>query len=179
NELSKEYGPSKAFPENEFFDIFAAKTYPEIGDFFNRYIKGAEPLPLQEYYGKLGIDYVPATATGEKTKALGYNFAVPDGQLRLVKVEQAMLQLGLQEGDVLVAYNGTEINLQNANQELSKLAALTSGDAYTLTVERNGEKQVLNLTMLEQQKVLKHLFKLNEQATPEQVSLRNAWMKNM
>lgn len=179
NELSKEYGPSKAFPENEFFNIFTARTYPEIGDFFNRYIKNAEPLPLQEYYNKLGINYVPAIATGEKTKALGYNFAVPDGKLRLVKVEQAMQQLGLQEGDVLVAYNGTEINLQNANQELAKLAALNPGDAYTLTVERNAEKQVLNLKLLEQEKLLKHQFKVNEQATPEQVNLRNAWMKNI
>lgn len=60
NELSKEYGATKSFPEKEWFDIFTKRTYPEIGDFINRYIKNAEPLPLEEYYAKIGILYNPA-----------------------------------------------------------------------------------------------------------------------
>ncbi|GAB3830303.1 peptidase M61 [Pontibacter rugosus] len=116
NELSKEYGPNKAFPENEFFDIFTAKTYPEIGAFFNSYVKNTAPLPLVEYYSKVGIDYVASEKNGEKTKALGYTFAVPDGKLRLVKVVENARQFGLQEGDALVALNGTAVTLQNANQ---------------------------------------------------------------
>ena len=57
NEFAKEYGANKNFPEKEWFDIFAKKTYPEIGDFINRYIKNAEALPLEEYYAKIGILY--------------------------------------------------------------------------------------------------------------------------
>jgi hypothetical protein len=34
-------------------------TFPEIGDFLQRYVVAAEPLPIAEYYGKLGIDYDP------------------------------------------------------------------------------------------------------------------------
>ncbi|GHA77916.1 M61 family metallopeptidase [Pontibacter akesuensis] len=179
NELSKEYGPSKAFPENEFFDIFTARTYPEIGDFFNRYIKNAEPLPLAEYYAKLGINYLPSVKTGEKAKALGYTFAVPDGRLRLVKVEESMQQLGLQENDALVALNGVAISLQNANQELSKLAVLNAGDSYTFSVERDGKYIELHAKMLEQEAVVKHQFIVNEQATPQQLALRQAWLQNM
>lgn len=57
NELAKEYGANKSFPEKEWFEIFTQKTYPEIADFFNRYVKNAEPLPLEEYYAKIGILY--------------------------------------------------------------------------------------------------------------------------
>ncbi|MFN3317076.1 MAG: hypothetical protein ACK40K_09710 [Raineya sp.] len=57
NELAKEYGANKSFPEKEWFEIFTKKTYPEIADFFNRYVKNAEPLPLEEYYAKIGILY--------------------------------------------------------------------------------------------------------------------------
>ncbi|HEY4652266.1 MAG TPA: peptidase, partial [Pontibacter sp.] len=64
NELSKEYGPKKAFPENEFFEIFTAKTYPEIADFFNNYVKHTTPLPIADYFGKLGIAYTAAQQTG-------------------------------------------------------------------------------------------------------------------
>jgi len=57
-DLAKEYGKDRPFPEDRFFDIVTAKTYPEIGDFFDRYVKAAQPLPIAEYYAKLGIRFV-------------------------------------------------------------------------------------------------------------------------
>lgn len=57
-DLSQEYGKDRPFPEDRFFDIVAEKTYPEIADFFNRYVKAAQPLPIAEYYAKLGIRFV-------------------------------------------------------------------------------------------------------------------------
>lgn len=63
NDLAKEYGPNKPFNEKTFFDDFADKTYPEISDFFNKYVKTSEPLPFKEYYEKLGITFVESTYT--------------------------------------------------------------------------------------------------------------------
>jgi predicted metalloprotease with PDZ domain len=77
NEFAKEYGPSKSFPEKEWFDVFTKKTYPEIGDFFNKYVKNAEPLPLAEYYEKIGILY-----NAEK-KTFSLNLSASPEQLRL------------------------------------------------------------------------------------------------
>src|SRR3989339_967032 len=57
NQLYKDYGANKAFSEKDFFDEFVKRTYPEIADFINRYIKGTGKLPIAEYFGKLGIDY--------------------------------------------------------------------------------------------------------------------------
>lgn len=56
-ELIDTYGPDKAFDEANFFDSFVDMTYPEIEDFIDRYIKGTEALPIEEYYAKVGIDY--------------------------------------------------------------------------------------------------------------------------
>ncbi len=47
----------KPFPEDSFFEVLTEMTYPEIGDFLNRYVKGTENLPIQEYFNKLGIFY--------------------------------------------------------------------------------------------------------------------------
>jgi len=77
NELAKEYGPKKSFPEKEWFDIFVKKTYPEIADFINRYIKNAEPLPLEEYYAKIGVLY------DKNTKTFSLNPQATAEQLRL------------------------------------------------------------------------------------------------
>jgi len=57
-DLAKEYGKDRPFPEDHFFDIVTARTYPEVGDFFDRYVKAAEQLPIAEYYAKLGIRFV-------------------------------------------------------------------------------------------------------------------------
>jgi predicted metalloprotease with PDZ domain len=66
-ELTRKYGKHRAFPESTLVDTLVAMTYPEIGDFFNRYVWHAEPLPIKEYYGKLGIRLVEdAEAQPEK-----------------------------------------------------------------------------------------------------------------
>ena len=57
NELAEKYGPNKPFVDATFFEEFVTFTYPEIEAFMNLYIKKSEPLPLKEYYKKIGITY--------------------------------------------------------------------------------------------------------------------------
>ncbi len=58
-----------------------ARTSSEIGDFFARYVQGAERLPLHESYGLLGIDVVE-DARGIPTRFAPRADATPE-QLRL------------------------------------------------------------------------------------------------
>ena len=58
--LTRRFGKQRAFPESTFVDTVVAMTRPEIKDFFQRYVWGAEPLPVAEYYAKLGIRLVEA-----------------------------------------------------------------------------------------------------------------------
>lgn len=179
NELSKEYGPKKAFPEDKFFEIFAAKTYPEIADFFNSYVINAEPLPVAAYFGKLGINYEAAKSTGNKVKVLGYSIGAPGGVLSLTQVEEEMQKAGLQAGDEIIALDGTAVSLENANQVLPKLGTLNIGDSYTLTIKRNGEQKDIACKIQNKDEIKKHLFEVNEQATPQQLALRTSWLKNL
>jgi predicted metalloprotease with PDZ domain len=57
-ELSQVYGKRRAFPEDSLYTIIASRTSPEIGDFFRRYVAGAEHPPVKEYYAKLGFRLV-------------------------------------------------------------------------------------------------------------------------
>ena len=57
-ELTHKYGKRRAFPEATLVDTLVAMTYPEIRDFFDRYVWESERLPIAEYYGKLGIRLV-------------------------------------------------------------------------------------------------------------------------
>ena len=57
-ELTRKYGKRRAFPESTFVDTLVAMTDPRIRDFFDRYVWGAQHLPVAEYYEKLGIRLV-------------------------------------------------------------------------------------------------------------------------
>ncbi len=179
NELSREYGPSKAFPENEFFSIFASKTYPEINDFFNRYVKGKEPLPLKEYFGKLGIRYTASLKTDKRVKDLGYEILAPGGVLTVVKVNDIQQKAGLADGDQIISVNGTNITLANANEELGRVFQMAAGGSYTMVVNRKGKHETLKLMMLDKQEEKRHIFEPEADATAEQLALRKAWMANL
>jgi predicted metalloprotease with PDZ domain len=57
-DLTRKYGKRRAFPESTLVDTVVAMTYPEIRDFFDRYVWDSQRLPIAEYYGKLGIRLV-------------------------------------------------------------------------------------------------------------------------
>ena len=60
-ELIDTYGPNNAFSEANFFEDLVDRTYPEIEDFINLYIKGTAALPMEEYFNKIGVDFIPET----------------------------------------------------------------------------------------------------------------------
>jgi predicted metalloprotease with PDZ domain len=57
-DLTRMYGKRRAFPEATLVDTLVAMTYPEIRDFFDRYVWESERLPIAEYYAKMGIRLV-------------------------------------------------------------------------------------------------------------------------
>jgi predicted metalloprotease with PDZ domain len=57
-DLTHKYGKRRAFPDSTFVDTLVAMTYPEVRDFFNRYVWDSQHLPIKEYYAKLGITLV-------------------------------------------------------------------------------------------------------------------------
>lgn len=59
-DLTRKFGKRRAFPESTLVDTLVAMTYPEVADFFGRYVWESERLPIAEYYGKLGIRLIEA-----------------------------------------------------------------------------------------------------------------------
>jgi predicted metalloprotease with PDZ domain len=57
-DLTRKYGKRRAFPESTLVDTVVAMTFPEIRDFFDRYVWDSQRLPIAEYYRKLGIRLV-------------------------------------------------------------------------------------------------------------------------
>ena len=178
-ELSDTYGPDKPFSEKTFFDDFAKMTYPEIRPFFDRYIRDNQPLPFAEYYEEIGIEYLPEYATGKKIPMLGLQLGVENNELVMTGTSDVMTDCGFEVGDVLVGFNGAEVSLANAQEVLAPLPELQADETFTMTVRRDGEKHTYSCARKLIDEIQEHVFRVDPAATPQQVALRNVWLKNL
>ena len=177
-ELSNKYGPDSSFSEKTFFDDFTNMTYPEIGDFFDKYIKGAEPLPIKEYYNKLGITYHSAAGYDSTKPALGIQFGLHKQKLIVKRASEVSVNKGiLLPGDILDKVNDTEITLMNADNIFKEIKKKKVGDEFNATVIRDGKEKEVTLKL--GPTAIKNTFEVDPDPTPEQLKLREAWMKNL
>src|SRR3972149_10754317 len=179
NELSHKYGPKKPFNEKTFFDDFTAMTYPEIADFFNRYIKGTEPLPLKEYYEKIGINYVEEGGYDSSQISLGIQVGFDGKNFIIAKVDdESPYSDILKAGDIIDKVDGEKLSMANVQKIFSQISKTHKiGDKIEMTVLRDDEPIDLELTLIARKN--NHIFSVNENATEKEIELRNAWMRNL
>jgi len=179
NELSHKYGPKKPFNEKTFFGDFTAMTYPEIADFFNRYIKGTEPLPLKEYYEKIGINYVKEGGYDSSQISLGIQVGFDGENFIIAKVDdESPYSDILKAGDIIDKVDGEKLSMANVQKIFSQISKTHKiGDKIEMTVLRDDEPIDLELTLIARKN--NHIFSVNENATEKEIELRNAWMRNL
>jgi predicted metalloprotease with PDZ domain len=174
--LSKEYGKKRAFSEANFFDQLVAMTYPEIGDFINRYIKGAERLPVREYFASLGIDY-KETGEADSSKGSLRLGMRPVDSLIVVSMVYEDSKCGLIKGDVVEKIGGTPLTFENAQMLFSKMVAQRAGSSIPITIKRGGKE--MEVQSILEPRVSRHLFTVTPEPSPEQIKMRDVWMSNM
>ncbi|QHL87039.1 peptidase M61 [Nibribacter ruber] len=185
-DLSQTYGKDKSFKDEELFDKITALTFPEIRDFFRRYVEGAEPLPYTELFKKVGVIYKPAgvekrLSLGRPT--LGYDQA--SGRIIVASVETLTpfgKQLGYKAEDQLLAINGEDLTLQNATDLFRKhIANGKEGSMLTITVGRkdaSGKVKPVELKakLVPTEEMVAHSLAPDPTATDAQLALRTAWL---
>lgn len=178
-ELAAKYGPDTAFAEAEFFDEIAAMTYPEIRPFFERFIRDTEPLPVQESFARVGVEYLPELHTGNMQPSFGVQVGVFGDRLQFVGVGDVAAACGLAVGDVLLAMDDLEVTLANAQQAYVTLHGLGAGEPFVMRVARGDDE--LEFTCAKQlvEVVDTHVLRFDPDATPEQLALRDVWLRNL
>ncbi len=186
-DLAKNYGKDKPFKDDELFDVITRLTYPEIRTFFKRHVEGTEPLPLEECFAAVGIEY---KASGSKVKTIslgniemGFNATTK----RLVIANTSKMNdfgkaMGYQEKDEIVSLNGANVTAENVQQVFTDFREKTKeGDNLEVVVARQGadgkEKQVKLQGKVQTVEVeQKHQFAPMPNLSAEQTELRKAWI---
>jgi len=174
-ELSQKYGPGQSFSENNFFNELINMTYPEISDFIERYIKGTDKLPLEEYYKYVGLTYKENAGFDSSKTSLGISLGGSDGTLKIVSVKYK--DSGLMAGDIIEKVNGDSLTFQNVHHIFNSFHGQTVGEKVKFTVKRQNQEMEIAETLRPVQ--IKHKFTVDPDPTSEQLKLRNVWMKNL
>lgn len=184
-DLSKKYGMEKSFKDEELFDEITAMTYPEIREFFTKYVEGNNKLPYKEFLAIMGIDF--GGGGKEKEFSLGTQGINFDMKTKRIYAESGDIDdfgksIGLKQGDQFTKLNGKAL-------ETSKIQAIIGdffskareGDDVEIEVARTDANGNEKLVMLKGKVKMvsvdsKPEIKLSKNPTEEQLRLRKGWM---
>ena len=154
-------------------------TYPEISDFFEKYIKGTEPLPVKEYYENIGINYFEKGTYDSSKVSLGILVGFNGSNFFIEKVSDESPGANvLKAGDIIDKIEGKQITTENVHKIFAQIRTTHHvGDSVSMTVLRDNKSVELEFKLTASRE--KHVFSVDENATEEQVKLRNAWMRNL
>ena len=171
------YGPGRGYEEKDILEAVNAVAGGVggrgFGPFFERYVRGTEPLPYAETLARAGLKLRIAAEPGAPP-SLGATVQPFDRGVRITSVVPggAADRAGLSRDDLLIAVD--ELSL--ATEELkNRLRIYPPGAEVPFTVERHGRRTRITVKL---DPPVADQYSMEELpgATPEQLSVRNGWL---
>lgn len=183
-ELSTKYGKEKPFVDDNLISEISSMTYPSVANFLKTHVQGTTPINYEEFFNMAGLAYEASEVETNYIFAGGQNFIFDADQERgLIKFTNTALEnsfwkeQGIQNGDLLMKVNGTELTLANAQGVMGQVFGWKEGDKITYEIERDGntiQKEATLTKATAQQNTLVE----NPDATSNQIMVRKAWLGN-
>ena len=147
--LSAKYGTQKPFNDNELFATITALTYPEIGDFLSTYVSGETPIPYDAFFAKMGVTKKVVQVAGNPfIKDQRPLITVNPASKEIIVLPASPLnsfftELGLEAGDVILAINETNYNLDNIYDMIMASEGWNQDDPISVRIRRADKTQVI------------------------------------
>jgi predicted metalloprotease with PDZ domain len=186
-DLSKTYGKDKSFRDEELFAQIVKLTYPEIGDFFKRYVAGSEPLPIEETLGLAGIGF-GAQPTKKEITLGGISIGLNAATNHLIIVNTPNMDdfgkaMGYEEYDEIFKFNGKKLTLANAQKVIAEYVSnVKEGDELKVVVLRKrsekgrAKKIKLHSKVFAVYPAKRSNLTLLPDPTTEQLKIRASWI---
>ncbi len=184
-DLAKKYGKDRSFTDDSLFSDIVKLTYPEIGIFLDKHVKGGEPLPFTECLAYAGCEYARKKTITTFDPLGGYGWFV-DSTNRVVLYPNEPTEfgkdMGYMKGDVLLSINGKKIKSATAAEQIATIeTTLKEGSKVKVKVLRKTSQgkevtQELSADMRPTTKVVRNYIGPMEKATPEQLKIRKSWI---
>ncbi len=185
--LSERYGPNKAFKDDEIMQEIVTMTAPEIEFFFEKYVIGSSPLPVNEFLKWAGVTYKPEAIIYQNTVG-NIGLDINDQQQIYVASTDEMNDFGREIGfetyDKLVSVNGEEFNLSTAADILERWQKeFENGQKIKVVVSRMVEGRAREITLKAKVQQVgineKHFLEFDQFPTSEQRQIRDWWLNGL
>jgi len=185
-DLSKQYGKTKSFNDDDLFSDIEKLSYKEVRYFLDTYVAGSKPLPFKDIFAMVGLNYTEKRVVEKITLggiAVGYN---PQTSHLVVvntdKLDDFGKKLKFKEGDEILTFNNRKLALDNMKDVLGGfMEKAKTGDKLIIEVLRKDKKGNESTKKLKAKvkpvKVTEtDLLELNDKATEQQINARKAWL---
>ncbi|WP_133271181.1 M61 family metallopeptidase [Hymenobacter radiodurans] len=173
--LRQKYGPTRSFEDSQLIPEIVALTNPQIQQFFDQYVISNQPLPYAEYFAKIGWRYAPT----EQSKVLafgrlGFGYDTEKQQFKVASTAPDQNAFGLKDDDVILAVNGTKLDMSNAEKLLRPLVEPTSTAPVKVRFQSKDQKapQERQASPQEFEVELTNVVEASPAPTPAQQALR-------
>lgn len=189
-DLSLKYGKNKSFNDDDLINDIVQLSHPDIRHFFANYIEGNQPLPLSEILDSIGVSYKEMGTVFGISPLGGIIPAFDPSSNKLyihtnsyIHINDFGKQIGFNVGDVLLKLNHKKLKVRNFQKVLTNyFNKAKAGDDLELLVLRKddrGKNRRVKLKVKIQPTQYEEPNQIieNKNATPNQLKLRNAWLK--
>lgn len=181
-ELSMKYGKNKPFDDDKILDEIVAMTYPSVGEFFETHVVGTTPIDYNKFFEKVGLEVSEGKVTTTYIQAGGGLIVAPDQGRGVIYFNNNVtdnsfwVEQGVKPNDVIKSIDGTAVTMQTANEIFQKVFMWKPGTDVEVVLDRDDEEIVIKTTLTQAYTTGKGLMP-KEDATAEQIALREAWLK--
>ncbi len=142
-ELAKKYGATKPFNDEQLFNDIVQFTHPEIRNFIDAYIIGTSTPDMETLFGKIGWEFaVKKVKDVYLSGYFGVDFDEKTSSLVFSGVSDNIF--GLQNGDVLLTINWSDITAENVSEKFSDYFKFNESDKeIAIGIKRNGVTKTL------------------------------------
>lgn len=184
--LSQRFGENKPFKDDKLIDELVTVTgYPQIKDFYNKYIAGNQPTPYTEYLSMVGVEVSkkelpPIFWFIKDPTQTGYD----PGTQALSFDEDATLSpfaksIGFKITDQVLALDGKAVDIKKLPEFMAYARTIKEGQEVSITILRDnaGKKEKMTLkgkAILDKIDREKIQFKANP--TAEELKLQTQWL---
>lgn len=185
-DLSKKYGITNSFNDDDLFTDIEKLTYKEIRYFLDAHVAGPKPLPFKDVFAMVGLNYIDKRVE-EKITLGGISVGYNPTTNRLVVVNTDKLdafgkKMKFKNEDEIISFNNRKLTLDNMKDVLGNyMQNSKTGDKLLVEVLRKDKKGNETIKELKAKvkpvKVIEtDIIELNEKATEQQLIARKAWL---
>ncbi|TLX26668.1 peptidase M61 [Chryseobacterium indologenes] len=184
--LSQRFGENKPFKDDKLIDELVTVTgYPQVKDFYNKYIAGNQPTPYAEYLNMVGVEIQKQESrpifwfiknpnqTGFDDKNNAFAF---DENSTLSPFAKS---IGFKITDQVLALDGKTVDIKKVQDFIGYTQTIKEGQDVTVTILRDnaGKKEKMTLkgkAVLDKMTMETPKFKANP--SPAELKLQTQWL---